>query len=296
MTSKVVLITGASSGFGLMTARHIALAGHRVYASMLQEEPAAIQAFKQLKSKHPIKHILLDVTSEQSCIDAVKEVLTDAKQIDIVIHNAGAMCYGPAESFSPDTFIKYFDINCVGTQRLNRAFLPHMRARREGLIIWNGSSSTRGGTPPFLAPYFAAKAAMDSLAVSYSTELSRFGIETSIIVPGAFTSGTNHFAHAGEPDSRDVAAEYLGEGKPYHGVGEEILKRLSGLEPSWADPEEVARQIAKVVGMEAGTRPFRVHVDPSNDGSEAVNEVADRKRQEFYQRLGMEELLKPAQT
>ena len=65
-----------------------------------------------------------------------------------------------------------------GTERLNRAALPHMRARQHGLVIWIGSTSTRGGTPPYLGPYFAAKAGMDALAVSYAAELSRFDIET----------------------------------------------------------------------------------------------------------------------
>lgn len=61
------------------------------------------------------------------------------------------------------------------------------------------SAPTRGGTPPFLGPYFAAKAAVDALAVTYSTVLALWGIETTIMVPGAFTQGTNHFAHAGKP-------------------------------------------------------------------------------------------------
>jgi NAD(P)-dependent dehydrogenase (short-subunit alcohol dehydrogenase family) len=77
----------------------------------------------------------------------------------------------------------------------------------KGLVVWVSSSSTRGGTPPYLAPYFAAKAAMDSLAVSYASELARWGIETSIIVPGAFTSGTNHFKNAGSPNDKARAAE-----------------------------------------------------------------------------------------
>lgn len=294
MSAKRILITGASSGFGLMTARHLASAGHIVYASMLNEDAKAIQSFKELKSKHTVKPIILDVTSQQSCNDAVATILQNEKQLDVVVHNAGAMCFGPAESFTPETYIRYFDINCVGTQRLNRAFLPHMRSRRDGLIIWNSSTSTRGGTTPFLAPYFAAKAAMDSLAVTYSTELTRFGIETSIVVPGAFTRGTNHFAHAGQPDSKKIADEYLGEGKPYHGVSDEMLKKLARLEPEWADPEEIARQIVKIVDTEKGKRPFRVHVDPIDDGAEAVNEVADLKRQEMFERIGMEELLKPA--
>ena len=71
-----------------------------------------------------------------------------------------------------------------------------MRARRDGLVVWVGSSSSRGGTPPYLGPYFAAKAAEDALAVSYAAELTRFGIETTIVIPGSFTSGTHHFANA----------------------------------------------------------------------------------------------------
>jgi NAD(P)-dependent dehydrogenase (short-subunit alcohol dehydrogenase family) len=75
-------------------------------------------------------------------------------------------------------------------------------------VVWVSSSSTRGGTPPYLSPYFAAKAAMDSLAISYASELTRWGIETSIIVPGAFTKRTNHFVHAGAPADVERAAEY----------------------------------------------------------------------------------------
>ncbi|MGH1557617.1 SDR family NAD(P)-dependent oxidoreductase [Caulobacter segnis] len=161
----------------------------------------------------------------------------------------------------------------------------------QGLVIWVSSSSTRGGTPPFLAPYFAAKAAMDSLAVSYASELTRWGIETSIIVPGAFTKGTNHFAHAGKPADEPVAATYM-DG-PYAGVADKALGGLAALEPADADAAEVARAIARVVDTPFGRRPFRVHVDPSQDGAEVVNGVADRVRAEMFRRIGLEDLLKP---
>jgi NAD(P)-dependent dehydrogenase (short-subunit alcohol dehydrogenase family) len=78
----------------------------------------------------------------------------------------------------------------LSTQRVDRASLPQLRKQGRGLVVWVSSSSTRGGTPPYLSPYFAAKPAMDSLAVSYAGELARWGIETSIVVPGAFTKGT----------------------------------------------------------------------------------------------------------
>lgn len=76
------------------------------------------------------------------------------------------------------------------------------------VIVVTGTSSTRGGHTPFIAPYFAAKAALDSLATDYADELIRFGIDTGIVVPGAFTSGTRHFDHSGHPADTQRAAEY----------------------------------------------------------------------------------------
>jgi NAD(P)-dependent dehydrogenase (short-subunit alcohol dehydrogenase family) len=159
------------------------------------------------------------------------------------------------------------------------------------LLVWVGSSSTRGGAPPFLAPYFAAKAAMDALAVSYSTELAPWGIETSIMVPGAFTKGANHFAHSGKPSDEARVAAY--EAGPYAGVADQALKGLASLEPADADPDEVAREIVRVVDIPFGRRPFRVHVDPSQDGAEIVNAVADRMRREMYRNIGLADLLSP---
>jgi NAD(P)-dependent dehydrogenase (short-subunit alcohol dehydrogenase family) len=202
------------------------------------------------------------------------------------------MVFGPAEAFTPEQMIQQYDVNVLGSQRVNRAALPHLRAQHKGLLVWVGSSSTRGGTPPFLAPYFAAKAAMDALAVSYSTELALWGIETTIMVPGAFTKGTNHFAHSGKPADTARVAAY--ESGPYASIADKALKGLASLEPADADPAEVARQIVRVVDMPFGKRPFRVHVDPSQDGAEIVNGVADRMRREMYRNLDLEKLLHPA--
>jgi NAD(P)-dependent dehydrogenase (short-subunit alcohol dehydrogenase family) len=140
-----------------------------------------------------------------------------------------------------------------------------------------------------LAAYFAAKAAMDSVAVSYAGELCRWGIETSIVVPEAFTSGTNHFAHAGKPDDKAVEAAY--EAGPYAGIGEVILKGQASLIRRNADVAEVAKAIVQVVGMPFGARPFRVHVDPADDGAEVVNAMADRVRAEFLRRIELADLL-----
>ena len=153
---------------------------------------------------HPIE---LDVLSQESTDEALKTIVYENGRIDIVIHNAGHMVFGPAEAFTAEQLAQLYDTNVLITQHVNRAAVPHFRMQAKGLVVWVSSSSTRGGTPPYLAPYFAAKAAMDSLAVSYASELARWGIETSIIVPGAFTSGTNHFKNAGSPNDKARAAE-----------------------------------------------------------------------------------------
>ncbi len=290
-----VLISGASSGFGALTAQALAEAGHTVYAGMRdiaghnaqQAELARTRPVTGGGSIHPVE---LDVSSAQSCVAATATVLAEQGQLDVLIHNAGHMVTGPAEAFTPEQVAELYDVNVVGTQRLNRAVLPHLRARGDGLVVWVGSSSTRGGTPPYLAPYFAAKAGMDAMAASYALELARFGIETTIVVPGSFTHGTSHFAHSGSPADDAVASAYEVR---YPNLMADVGRRLAELEPPGADVADVARAIVTVVATPKGDRPFRVHIDPSDDGAAVVNAVADRIRSDFLRRIGLADLLHP---
>ena len=293
---SVILITGASSGFGALTARALADAGHTVYASMretLGRNAPQVAQVQQYADQHQVdlRSVELDVASSQSVEAGVAKIIADCGRLDVIIHNAGHMSFGPAEAFTPEQYVQLYDINVLSTQRVNRAALPQLRKQGRGLVLWVSSSSARGGTPPYLAPYFAAKAAMDSLAVSYASELARWGVETSIIVPGAFTKGTNHFVHSGSPADQARAAEY--NKGPYAGVPDQALKGLAALEPADADVGEVADAIVEIVDMPSGTRPFRRHIDPSQDGAEIVNAMADRVRAEMFRRIGLEDLLKP---
>jgi NAD(P)-dependent dehydrogenase (short-subunit alcohol dehydrogenase family) len=238
-----------------------------------------------------LRSVELDVTSEESAAQATDTILGEQQALDVLIHNAGHMVTGPAEAFTPDQLASLFDINVIGAQRLNRAVLPHMRKNGDGLVVWVGSSSTRGGTPPYLAPYFAAKAAMDALATSYALELSRFGIETSIIVPGSFTQGTNHFKNSGSPSDTAVVGEYETR---YAGLMEQVSQKLAALQPPDADVSKVAEAIVAVIGTEKGRRPFRVHIDPSDDGSTVVDTVADLNRAAFLGRIDLSDLLHPS--
>ena len=270
--NKVIVITGASSGFGALTARALSRAGHTVYASMREttgRNASQVEGAKKFSEENAVdlRTIELDVASQESVDTAIRQIVKDDGRIDVLIHNAGHMVFGPAEAFTPEQLAELYDVNVLSTQRVNRAALPQLRKQKNGLVVWVSSSSAAGGTPPYLAPYFSAKAAMDALAVIYARELTRWGIETSIIVPGAFTGGTNHFARAGSPADTARAAEY--------------------------EISAVAGAIVRVVDTPFGKRPFRVHVDPTQDGAEVVNIVSDRVRAEMLRRIGLGDLLTP---
>lgn len=300
MSKKVILITGASSGFGALTARVLADAGdgtaNIVYAGMRDtggRNAPQVKAAADYSAAHGVdlRAVELDVNFQDSVDAGAARILGEHGRIDVLVHNAGHMVVGPAEAFTPEQLAELYDVNVLSTQRVNRAVLPGMRERRAGLVIWVSSSSVKGGTPPYLAPYFAAKAGMDSLAVSYAAELARWGVETSIVVPGSFTSGTNHFAHAGHPADTAVEAAY--ETK-YAGLMDQVAAKLAALAPADADASMVSDVIARIVALPEGQRPYRVHIDPADDGSAEVSKVADRIRREFLTRIDLADLLTAA--
>jgi NAD(P)-dependent dehydrogenase (short-subunit alcohol dehydrogenase family) len=292
----VIVITGASSGFGRLMANALAASGHTVYASMRglngrnAAQAAEVAAYAR-EHEVDLRTIELDVQSEASALSAIATIVAEHGRLDVLIHNAGHMVWGPSEAFMPEQLAQLYDVNVLGAQRVNRAALPHMRKAQRGLLVWIGSSSAAGGVPPMLGPYFAAKAGMDALAVCYARELAPFGIETSIVVPGAFTKGTNHFAHAGSPSDKDCAAEYEAGLSP--GFADAMLKALAETVPDDADPRLVADAVVKVINAPFGERPFRVVIDPASDGSAVSYAVIDRVREEFLHRVGFPDLMQP---
>ncbi len=292
---RTILVTGASSGIGALTARELARAGHVVWAGMRAtggRNAAAVVELEAFAVEHAVslRAVELDVVDDASVRAAVATVGEDSGDIDVVVHNAGHLVTGPTEAFTPEQIAQLYDVNVLGTQRVNRAVLPSMRRRGEGLLVWISSTSVRGGTPPYLTPYFAAKAAMDTFAVQYAAELARFGIDTAIVVPGAFTSGTNHFANAGHPEDQQVADAYE---QHYAGLTHEVGARLAAETPEDADVGEVARVVARIVDLPKGERPLRTHVDPLGDGSQEVSDVYDAVRAAFLERIGLRDLLTP---
>ncbi|PWC32834.1 SDR family oxidoreductase [Azospirillum sp. TSO35-2] len=294
--SQIALVTGASSGFGRMIATALAENGHTVYASMRDLQgrnaaPAAELAAYAAQNSIALRTVELDVQDDASAEQAVGRIIRDEGRLDVVVHNAGHMVYGPTEAFTPSQLAALYDVNVLGTQRVNRAALPQMRRQGRGLLVWIGSTSAAGGIPPLLGPYFAAKAGMDALAVSYARELAPLGIETSIVVPGAFTQGTNHFAHAGAPDDGERADAYAAAWPD--GFAVRLRDALAATVPPTANPRTVAEAVARIVDTPFGSRPFRIVIDPADDGAATSYAVIDRIRQEFLHRIGFAELLRP---
>jgi hypothetical protein len=143
--------------------------------------------------------------------------------------------------------------------------------KRRGLVAWVESSSTRGGTPPYLGPCSAAKPGMDAVAVSYAGELARFGIETSIIVPGALPRCTSPFADAGHPtDGRTVKAY----DELHPDLTEQIGERLAEILPADPDEADLACAVVDLVDAPRGERSFRIRVLPTGDRAQLVDALA----------------------
>lgn len=290
---QVVLITGAASGVGRLTALALARAGHVVYASMRdivshnkqQSEEIAQIASEENLTLHALE---LDVRSEASARAAVDVILSRHGRIDVVMNNAAMMMHGLTEAFRPEQIAEIIDLNAISWVRVNRAALPAMRRAGRGLLIYTGSGISRL-PDPFTGPYAASKAAGDVLAEVMSLEVSRYGIETVIVQPGAYTSGTNHFMHAVGPADIEVVSQYDRLG----GLSDELAERLNStnLPDRRHDVDEVAEAIRDIVAMDPGTRPRRVDIDPQGRDVEQINEITAKLQRAYFKRLGIEDLL-----
>lgn len=181
----VALITGCSSGFGLLTALELARRGDTVFATMRNLAKSANLERQAEKEDLQIHLVQLDVTDDASVRSAVARVLADAGRIDVAINNAGIGILGAVEDVDDDEARSCFDTNVFGVVRVVRAVLPAMRAQRSGTII-NVSSIATEMVPPFLSLYTASKAALEVLTESLRDEVQPFGVRVAIVSPGFF--------------------------------------------------------------------------------------------------------------
>ena len=290
---SVVLVTGAATGIGNSTARLLAAAGHTVYASM--RAPAGknaerARALLDLARTDGIdlRVVELDVQSQQSADAAVQTTLEAEGQLDVVVNNAGHLVIGYAEAFSAEEIAHLFDINVLGQHRVNRAALPHMRKRGSGYIVQISSTTTPVHTP-FMAPYVTSKAAGDALAETTAFEISQLGIETTIVLPGALTEGTQHFPDATTPADQARTAAYAA----LDPLVASFNQRIVALNPPDMDasPDAVGREIVRLLALPFGSRPPRAFVDYQDLHLDRITHLQHEVLPELLGRIGLEHML-----
>ncbi len=291
---QVIVVTGAGSGLGQAVAEKLALAGHLVYAGMRglaarsAERAAAAERFA---AQHGVtlRPLELDVLSDTGCRAAIDKVLFDQGRVDVVVNNAGMLMSGVAEAFTAEQFLTILDTNVVSWLRMNRAVLPVLRRQSAGTLVYI-SSTTAHIVEPFMATYIASKAAGEAFAESIGFEVTPFGIDTIIVVPGAFTQGTQHFAHSTAPAESAVAAQY---GDLAAAVAE-IPARLEAIDIArhghTADVGSVGDALVDVLRQPRGARPRRVIVDAQHKGVEDIDAVRSDRQRAFFTALGIDHL------
>lgn len=294
---QVVLVTGAGSGIGRAVALSLARAGHQVYASMRetrQKNRERADALLELARKESLSLdvVELDVLSEVACQAAVKQILAKQGRLDVVVNNAGMLMTGITEAFSVEQVAHIIDINALSWLRVNRAVLPAMRRQGYGLLMYVGSTTARLHEP-FLGPYIASKVAGDAIAEIMGMEVRPLGIESVILVPGAFTSGTEHFAHSNAPEYLAIEQQYGDFPDRIASLGDR-LNEIDAANGGPLDVSAVGQAAVDVLAMPRGQRPFSVVIDGQRKGTEAIDAVYHEKQAAFLRQMGLGDLTLPA--
>ncbi|QOP45385.1 SDR family oxidoreductase [Sulfurimonas paralvinellae] len=180
---KVVLITGATSGMGKLTAETLTKAGYMVYAGTRDKNSSA--------STDNLKEIYIDVTNTESINDAVAAIITKEGKIDVLVNNAGYGLLATVEDGTDEEMYHQFDVNVFGLLKTTRAVIPHMRKERSGVIINISSFLGKMGLP-LLTHYNASKYAVEGIVDSLRFEMNPFCVRVHSIQSGLF--GTNFVA------------------------------------------------------------------------------------------------------
>ncbi|UVO06767.1 oxidoreductase [Pectobacterium polonicum] len=234
MKSKVILVTGASSGIGEATALRLKASGHTVYAAARR-----IERMQKL-AEADIRVLPLDVTDSVSVQTVVDTIIAECGRIDVVVNNAGYGSYGAVEEVSPEEGRAQFDVNVFGAVRLTQLVLPHMRAQRSGTVI---NITSMGGKiyTPLGAWYHGTKFALEAISDCLRLEVEPFGIDVVVIEPGGIKTEWADIAAAKllEVSGHGAYAKQA-EAMADSMVGESSRKRQSS-------PQVIADTIAQAV-------------------------------------------------
>ncbi len=278
--SNTILITGASTGFGRYTAETLASAGHTVFASMRDAQGRNHEHAQALR-KLGIEVVELDVSSDASVDQAVKEVLARAGRIDVLVNNAGVASAGVTEAFTPEQAKVVFNTNVVGLLRTIRSVLPTMRNQRDGLIINIGSILGRV-TFPFFGIYGASKFAVEALTDSLRYEVSQLGIEVTLVQPSAYP--TPMYGNLLQPADATRVAEYGKVGEIPGAMFQHFMMVFQG--PDAPNSQDVADAVNRLVAAPRGSRPPRLVVGMPF-GADTVNEQTAPVQAHVVEALGL---------
>jgi NAD(P)-dependent dehydrogenase (short-subunit alcohol dehydrogenase family) len=281
-SKQVILVTGASTGFGRLIAQTLARHGHIVFATM--RDPAVrnaanaseLRAFAGKESLN-LNVLEMDVTDESSVDRAVHACVNQAARIDVAINNAGYALAGLAEASTINQVQQIMDTNFLGCVRVNRAVLPFMRKQRGGLLLHVSSGAGRVVLPGF-GFYCASKFAMEAMAESYHYELAGQGIESSLIEPGAYqTAVFGNMVTAVDHSRLDT-----------YGPVTQIPDKVNAvLTASVANAQDVADAVLSIVETPAGQRQLRYRVSPADFGVDAINNVCAQVQSKVLDAFGL---------
>lgn len=240
MINKSAVVTGSSSGFGLLCTIELALKGFTVIATMRDVKKAQplLELAKEKNLVELIQIHSLDVTSTES-INDLKNMLTTYPSIDVLVNNAGIALGGFSEELSIEEYRRQFETNFFGVIAVTQAVLPFMRTRGQGRIINMSSISGRMGFPG-LSAYVSSKHALEGYSESLRLELKPFGIDVSLIEPGSYQ--TNIWTSVDEMEIKSDS--------PYLSYMESMLKEINNGKEEHGNPIEVAKLVAKIASQQ----------------------------------------------
>lgn len=241
---EVVLITGTSSGFGLLTSIALAQKGYLVLATMrdLSRKAELLHRAEQEGVAEQIKLFALDVTDEEQIGEVVERVTQEYGRIDVLINNAGYAQGGYIEELPLDKWKEQFETNFFGAIRVTQAILPLMRQQKKGKII-NISSISGLISFPSLAPYASSKFAVEAFSEALRLEMLPYGIYVTLIEPASFQTGIWQRGLQSVGVKQDTSV--------YQQEMEQLTRIIQSTGESAPDPDPVIRTITKVVQVPA---------------------------------------------
>ena len=272
LSGKVILITGASSGFGYVGALYYARRGAKVIASMrgLPRREATQLLDEARRDELDISVVEIDVTSDGSVDTGVQEALKiGGGRIDVLVNNAGIGITGPVEVQDMAATQLIFDTNVFGCHRMVRAVVPAMRDQKSGQIFQISSQLGRLVVPGG-GHYSATKFALEAMGEQLAYELVPLGVDVTIIQPGGYPTRVwvNRNALTAALKERTDAGRIDAYPAFTAGMGREDGSGRS------ADPLDVPRAIAEIIAMPPGQRPLRRAVHPGPRPQEPINKVS----------------------